>query len=229
MSKFIEKQYWKLWCPKKIFLKNTSKNSKNILYSTNILEKNLYTEIENEDNEKCKKNIQDSSKILYMNDIEIKNLKEKEYQKGFTKGCEKNKIILQNKIKKIFIDFENSILSYDKLLFSYLLKVILTVSAYIIGKNINVNKDHVLSYIKKIIIQDDILLKKPRLIIHPQNKKLVEKFFLNCINTYDWKLVYDKNIDVNGCKVMSDSGDIDMTIDARWQELCRLVNSKEYE
>lgn len=230
MSELIFKKDWIRWSPKKIFLINMKNSDKKFLYTKKIIEKKLYTDIEiNKDIDNSKKIIENVQKS-HLDDVEIQHLQEEAYQKGFSEGYEQfknNEAILKDKIKQLFINFENSLLVCENLLFSHLLKIVLKVSAYVVGKNVDIDESILLKCIKNVTLQDKFFLKKPKLIIHSCNKKIVENIFLDFLNMYNWKLAYDDNIDLNGCTVISERGDIEATVNARWQELCRLVRSEE--
>ncbi|QCI24183.1 flagellar assembly protein FliH [Buchnera aphidicola (Muscaphis stroyani)] len=167
-----------------------------------------------------------------LNDIDINLLKEESYNIGFQKGlltCKEQNNLLNNKIHDLFIDFESSLSIFEDALISRVFKIIFKVSAYVIGKEPDIRESVLLKYLKKVIEKEGIFLKKPQLFIHPDNKELVEKIFKKSLNIYKWNLFYDKNIDLNGCQVRSESGYIDATIDSRWKELCRLIYSEEYQ
>ncbi|CAL4318519.1 FliH/SctL family protein [Buchnera aphidicola] len=230
MSQLTTKKDWIRWSPQKIFLINMEKNYKQYLYTHKIIEKKLYTDIKINKDIGNIENISQAVQKTYFNDKEVKNLQKEAYKKGFSMGYKKykkNEEVLKSQIKKLFIDFDNSLLACENLLFSHLLKVVLKVSAYVIGKHVDIDKSSLLQCIKNVTLKDNFFLKKPNLVVHPSNKKIVENIFLDFLNMHNWKLSYDDNIDLNSCKVISDRGDIDATVNARWQELCRLVCSEE--
>lgn len=112
------------------------------------------------------------------------------------------------------------------MLFSRLLKTILIVSSYIVGEKFLINESILLKKINKIIKNDDFFLKKPQLIIHPNNKKILEKVLKQSKNN-KWELVCNKSIDINSFKIHSEQSDIDATIYARWKEVYRIILGEE--
>ncbi|QCI17490.1 flagellar assembly protein FliH [Buchnera aphidicola (Acyrthosiphon lactucae)] len=220
MPNSILEKKWTRWYPKKIFLKNKKENKQILFFSDKFKEEDFFIASKNQKN--FISDIKEST-------IDLKKTKGYEigFKKGLIKGQEDN-ILLKNKLNNLFLDFENSLIIFEKALCSQLLKTVLKISSYVIGKNIDIDESILINYIKKIINQDGIFLKKPQLIIHPKNKKIIEKNFKDFLNTHKWTLVYDDNMDVNGCKIKSEKIDMDATVDARWQELSRLVYSEEY-
>ncbi|WAI11844.1 MAG: FliH/SctL family protein [Buchnera aphidicola (Macrosiphum albifrons)] len=220
MPNSILEKKWTRWYPKKIFLKSTNKNKKILFHSNEFKKEDFLIESKNQNNF-----------IVDKKEVEIDLKKTKAYEIGFKKGflqAQEENILLKNKLNSLFLDFENALSIFENALCSQLLKTVLKIASYVIGKNIDIDKSVLINSIKNIINKDGIFLKKPQLIIHPNNKKLIENTFKDFLNTYKWILVCDDSLDLNGCKVQSENVDIDATIDARWQELCRLIYSEEY-
>ncbi|QCI22537.1 flagellar assembly protein FliH [Buchnera aphidicola] len=220
MPNSILEKKWTRWYPKKIFLKSIKKNNKDLLYSNEFKKEDFLIESKNQKNF-----------IVDEKEFKIDFKKTQAYEIGFKKGllqAQEENILLKNKLNNLFLDFENALSIFENALYSQLLKTVLKIASYVIGKNIDIDKSILINNIKKIINKDGIFLKKPQLIIHPNNKKLIEEIFEDFLNTYKWILVCDDSIDLNGCKIKSENVDIDATIDARWQELCRLIDSEEY-
>lgn len=220
MPNSILEQKWKRWYPEKIFLKNTKHNKKILFNSDKFNKEDFIVDLKNQ------KNLADNKK-----ELEIDLTKTKGYEIGFKKGfleCKKENIVLKNKLNSLFLNFESALSNFESALCSQLLKTVLKISSYVIGKNVNFDKLILINYIKKIISRDGIFLKKPQVIVHSKNKILIENTFKEFLNTYKWTVVSDDSIDPNGCKVKSESIDIDATIDARWQEVCRLIYSEEH-
>ncbi|CAL4326138.1 flagellar assembly protein FliH [Buchnera aphidicola] len=218
MPDLILEKKWTRWYPKKILLKNEKYKKKFLYCSDKFTRKDFFIDT---NNEKRKKH----------NSSQIDITKTQEYKIGFEKGLlsgvEEN-IFLKNKLNILLLDFEKSFSAFEKKLYSRLLKTVLIVSSYVIGNKIDCDKSILLNSIKNIINQNGIFLKKPCLVIHSNNKVLIEETFEDFLKTYKWQLVCDDSIDVNSFKIKSESTDIDATVDARWQELHRLLYSEEY-
>lgn len=224
MSNVKLKKKWTKWYPEKIYLKNLDNDRKVILNNSCRFTEKDFCETLKEDfsNENEK----------YNTDLEVIDaIKTTSYEDGFKKGFEKaqkENFALKEQLNTFFLEFEKAFSIFEKQLYFRLLNTVSTVSSYVIGKKINVDESILVAHVKKTMNQKSELLKKPLLLIHPDNKILIEKKFKDILKTYEWKVIYDDNIDLNGCKIQSESGDIDATSDARWQELYRFICSEEY-
>lgn len=214
---------WKLWYPKEIFLKKPE-NKKNFFSNFNDFTKNnLFVEI------KEKKDFNKLKKKNEVKSISFDKKYKESYNLGFQDGIkkkEKENILLHHKLNTLFSNFDISISLFDKMLFTRLLKTILIISSYVVGKNIKFDKSILLKKIKKIMDNDSFFLKKKQLIVHPNNKKILDKIIQNSIHSNRLELYYDDKIDINGFKIRSENGDIDNTIEARWKEICRLISEE---
>lgn len=213
---------WQKWYPKKIFFKNNENNQKFLHFSDNFKEEDFYTDSKNSVQSDC--HIKSNS--VLKTDVTITE----GYKIGFKKGILEAKSendFLNKKINKLFLDFESSFLNFEKELYSQVLKISLIVSSYIIGKETDLNKTILLKHIKKVINKDSIFNEKIQLVVHPDNKTFIEEILKNLSSYKKWKILYDSNIDLNGCKVKLDDIYLDSTVNARWQELNRLIYSEE--
>ncbi|ACL30452.1 flagellar assembly protein FliH [Buchnera aphidicola] len=220
MSNLILEKKWTKWYPENISFKNTKKIKKILCSSNNFKKEDFFID---------KKNQKDLTFSKETSEINLTQKKAYEtgFQKGLLKGKEEN-TLLKNKLNDLFLNFENSLAKFENELCSQLLKTVLKISSYVIGKKIDIDKQILLNYIKKIINKEGVFLKKPQFIIHPKNKTLIEDIFKKFLNSHKWTIVCDDGIDLNGCKIKSESVDIDATVDARWQQLCRLIYLEEY-
>ncbi|QNS01818.1 MAG: flagellar assembly protein FliH [Buchnera aphidicola (Pentalonia nigronervosa)] len=216
MSNLPSDKNWTRWYPKNVFLKNVENNTQFLYHLDYFSEKQVRNNIQNVKKEK-------KSEI---DELEISTIKKEAYDAGFQAGmlhCKKENNVLNNKMHNLFLNFNNALNTFEDVLFARLLKIILVVSSYVIGKSIAFDEKILLKHIKNIIDKTGIFLKKPKLFVHPDNKVLIESTLQDFLNIHKWEVIYDTKIDLNSCQFISDSGNIDTTIDARWQELCRLI------
>ncbi|QCI18067.1 flagellar assembly protein FliH [Buchnera aphidicola (Aphis nasturtii)] len=220
MSDLDLKKDWKKWYPEEIFL-NNSANNYNVFWNKSFLkETDFYTVKKNELNNKHKQS-NEPKKISFNND--------ESYFLNIKKNLEEKKqkyISLNNTLQDLCLHFESTISLFEKTLFSRLLKTILIVSSYIAGEKILINESVLLKKVNKIIKNDNFFLKKPKLVIHPSNKKILEKILKKSIDN-KWELVCNQSIDINSFKILSEQSNIDATIYARWKEVYRVFLEEE--
>ncbi|QIE01831.1 flagellar assembly protein FliH [Buchnera aphidicola] len=216
MSNLNTNKKWVNWFPEEVFLKNIN-NNQTILYNIEKIKKEDFC---------INNNVNNISKELSINKTNTEIHKEA-FKKGFLEGKMAHDI-LTKKLNNLCLSFEKDLSTFENQLYSAVLKIVIKISSYIIGKNINIDQSILIKNIKKIFNENGSFLKHPRILVHPDNKILLENTFKKFIKNYQWRLEYDDNIDINGCKVISEDSYIDSTVDARWEELYRLIFSEEY-
>lgn len=212
---------WKKWYPQEIALKK-NENVDNVLYDLGFLTKkdfHIIKKFKNDQNENNQmKNIS--------NESTDKNLYKLGFQDGFQKQIENNKF-LKNKLNILCKSLDHAIYEFEKILFSRLLKTALIFSSYIIGEKIDIDKSILSEKIRNTINSNTFLI-KPKLFIHPNNKKILEKILVDSLSSYKFQLVYSTDIDINGFKIQSENSNLENTINARYKELSRLIYSEEF-
>ncbi|ANZ22320.1 hypothetical protein ATN01_00370 [Buchnera aphidicola (Diuraphis noxia)] len=229
MSNVISEDEWIKWYPEEIYLKHIKNNTQSLNYLNKLLKEKKFYESSNDNKiNKTKKNCSKLEKI----DLEQMNcIKKKSYDDGFKKGLlegKKENILLTNKLNNFFSEFEHNFSIIEKQLYTRLINIILKISSYIVGKKVNFDKSILLDHIKQIINDEAICFNKLTLFLHSNNKAFIEKKFKDFLSIYQWKLIYDDNMDLNDFKIKSEGYNLDSTVDARWQELYRLIDLEEY-
>ncbi|XBC38251.1 MAG: flagellar assembly protein FliH [Buchnera aphidicola (Floraphis choui)] len=123
--------------------------------------------------------------------------------------------------------FEQSLIKLDEVISSRLVNLALNISKKVIESTSFSEETILLKKIKTILKNEKIAFKKPKLLIHPSDKEIVENYFGNIFAKYGWTIFYDEDISKGGCIVFSGDTILDSTILGRWTELCRLVLKKE--
>ncbi|QIQ41131.1 MAG: flagellar assembly protein FliH [Buchnera aphidicola (Aphis urticata)] len=218
MSDLDLKKDWKKWYPEEIFL-NNSANNYNVLWNRSFLKETDFYTVKKNENKYKQSN--EPKKISLNNDKSYclnikKNLKEKKQKY----------IALNNTLQDLCLHLESEISLFEKTLSSRLLKTILIVSSYIVGETILINESVLLKKVNKIIKNNNFFLKKPQLVIHPSNKKILEKILKKSIDN-KLELVCNKSIDINSFKILSEQSNIDATIYARWKAVYRVFLEEE--
>ncbi|QCI21397.1 flagellar assembly protein FliH [Buchnera aphidicola (Hyadaphis tataricae)] len=223
MSSESLKKKWTKWYPKKISLKNTNKN-KFFLSNVDQFNKEDFHLFEK------KKTILNES---INNDLQLEKIKNISYQKGFETGLlegKQDQILLKKTLNNFFLECDKHFVVSEYKLYNMILKILSHFASYLIGKKINVDQSYLKDNIKKILQVKELCLNNIIITAHPSNKNFIENTFQDCFKSYKWQITYDDKIDKNGFKIKSQNSDsnIDATVEARWQELRRLIDLEDY-
>ncbi len=100
-----------------------------------------------------------------------------------------------------------------------LMQLALTVGRQLAGEALEANPEQVLQLIRAIMHEDAMLTENPVLVLNPDDLDLVQTQLQQELKTLNWKLRADDRIQRGGCRLMSENGEIDATIESRWQRV----------
>lgn len=215
MSDADLKKTWKKWHPEEIFLNNSEKKY-NVFWNTSVLKETDFSTEKKDELDRKFKQLNKLQKQSFNDESCFLNIKKELEEK------KRKYVLLNDKLKNLCLSFESEISLFEKTLSSRLLKTILMVSSYIVGENFLINESVLLEKVKKIVKNDNFFLKKPKLVVHPSNKKMLEEILKKSVDN-KWELVFNNSIDINSFKILSEQSNIDGTIYARWKEVYRVI------
>ena len=100
-----------------------------------------------------------------------------------------------------------------------LLQLALTVGRQLAGEALDANPEQVLELIRAILHEDPMLTEKPVLLLNPDDLALVKQHLEQEIAVVGWKLRADDRLERGGCRLISANGELDATIETRWQRI----------
>ncbi|QLA68084.1 flagellar assembly protein FliH [Enterobacter pasteurii] len=161
--------------------------------------------------------------------------KKKGYEEGFRsgkeKGIEQGKRELSqlqqqqaDRFEPLLDSFQTSLESLDRVISARLVQLALTAARAIIGENINCNNMHtILCDSIQGMLQEEALFKgKARLWVSGEDYPHVEQSTGELLRARGWELCSDSKLLPGGCRVVGSEGELDASIETRWQELCSL-------
>ncbi|NIH16751.1 MAG: hypothetical protein G8D24_01640 [Buchnera aphidicola (Periphyllus lyropictus)] len=222
MSDSDFKKKWKLWNPKKLLkdqdklkIKNSDLNlNKNLFYN---LKKNKYKNKFLKKNKYFKKN----------KELLEKSFKKKKIQKKFLKYLKikkKNQYIL----RKILSEFKLSLDLLDSNISKKIACISLKIAARIIKSQPVIKKSILLFNVKKILRDNFDGLRKIKLFIHKEDKKLISKTFKKILLQYNCKIIIDNSVLPGGCRISFNKSFFNANIPFSWNEMCKLLFLEDY-
>ncbi|PHR66706.1 MAG: flagellar assembly protein FliH [Idiomarina sp.] len=107
-----------------------------------------------------------------------------------------------------------------------LLQLALTVGRQLAGEALAANPEQVLELIRAILHEDPMLTDKPVLLLNPEDLELVKQHLEQEIATVGWKLRADDRLERGGCRLISANGELDATIETRWQRIVHQLRGR---
>jgi Flagellar biosynthesis/type III secretory pathway protein len=107
-----------------------------------------------------------------------------------------------------------------------LLQLALTVGRQLAGEALAANPEQVLELIRAILHEDPMLTDKPVLLLNPEDLELVKEHLEQEISSVGWKLRVDDRLERGGCRLVSANGELDATIETRWQRIVHQLRGR---
>jgi len=121
---------------------------------------------------------------------------------------------------------DEALLGVETHLSESLLQLALTVGRQLAGEALAANPEHILALIRDILHEDLMLTEKPVLLLHPEDLKLTQQHLEQEIAAIGWKLRGDERLERGGCRLLSADGELDATIETRWQRIIHQLRGR---
>jgi len=155
------------------------------------------------------------------------------HEEGLKAGREEGKAEYNVQLKKalapladLIKEADTAVQGMDAHLSESLLQLALTVGRQLAGEALAANSEQVLELIRAILHEDPMLTDKPVLLLNPEDLELVKDHLEQEIATVGWKLRADDRLERGGCRLISANGELDATIETRWQRIVHQLRGR---
>ncbi|MDR0806644.1 MAG: flagellar assembly protein FliH [Enterobacteriaceae bacterium] len=124
--------------------------------------------------------------------------------------------------------FQDSLDNLDSVIPSRLVQVALTAARAVIGDYIISGKTNaaLLADIRQRLNEDSLLNGSVRLWISAEEPEATRKQLEKLLADHHWELCIDPHILPGGCRISTEEGELDASLETRWQALCSLSRSE---
>lgn len=104
-----------------------------------------------------------------------------------------------------------------------LMQIALSAARYVIGENPVCDHEALLKHIRQMMQESPLHDGEYQLAVHPDDLSFLQTRLGESCAQQRWTLVADITVGQGGCRITGAEGDVDATMDARWQMLCTLA------
>ncbi|RPH26527.1 flagellar assembly protein FliH [Buttiauxella warmboldiae] len=126
------------------------------------------------------------------------------------------------RFSRILEEFKLMLDNLDSVIPSRLVQLSLTAVRSLLGSHITCDHHVLLEKIRQLLHQDRLFKDLAVLWVSPDDMAMVQEHLGTSLTSMGWELRGDATILPGGCRITSEEGEIDATINTRWQELCEL-------
>lgn len=148
------------------------------------------------------------------------------YQTGHSEGLEAGlaesrdqTALLINQFSSIVENFNNELAQADNLIAADLLDLAMNIAQAMIKTALPIRPELVIPIINEAIRDLPALQRNAKLILNPDDATLVKEHLLDELSQNGWSIIEDSQIEAGGCRIETNSNQIDATLSTRWERL----------
>ena len=123
-------------------------------------------------------------------------------------------------------EFRRALADLDHAIAEDLVDLALATGRQLAGDALREEPAEILNLVRTLIHEEPALNGKTRLWLHPDDLALVEQELHAEFHAAGWKLHPDDQLSRGGCRVTSPSGELDATLESRWETLAARVRRR---
>ena len=123
-------------------------------------------------------------------------------------------------------EFRRALADLDHAIAEDLVDLALATGRQLAGDALREEPAEILNLVRTLIQEEPALNGKTRLWLHPDDLALVEQELHAEFHAAGWKLHPDDQLSRGGCRVTSPSGELDATLESRWENLAARVRRR---
>ncbi|MFC5475996.1 flagellar assembly protein FliH [Paraherbaspirillum soli] len=109
--------------------------------------------------------------------------------------------------------------SADRAVADDLLSLALDIARQVVRQALNVEPELILAAVRELLQTEPALSGTPRLLLHTDDAALVKQYLAEDLQAAGWLVRIDPAISRGGCRVQAASGELDATMETRWQRV----------
>lgn len=140
------------------------------------------------------------------------------WQEGYAAGQEMAKTEAK-RLHELTLAMPTALRTTERELADLLLTLALDIARQVVRQELTVSPQPILALVRELMQSEPSLNGAPRLLVHPDDMSLINQYLADDLQTAGWQLRSDPAITRGGCQVQANSGELDATLETRWQRV----------
>ncbi|WP_238531400.1 flagellar assembly protein FliH [Collimonas fungivorans] len=148
------------------------------------------------------------------------------WQDGYRAGLE----IAQNEatcLRALSLAMPDALRQAEKELADDLLTLALDIAQQVVRQALALEPQLILAAVRELLQTEPALSGTPRLLLHADDMALVQQYLAEDLQAAGWLLRSDPAIMRGGCRVQASSGELDATLETRWQRVAAALGRNQ--
>ncbi|WP_211468047.1 flagellar assembly protein FliH [Collimonas silvisoli] len=140
------------------------------------------------------------------------------WQEGYSAGLESARNEADS-LRALSLAMPDALRLAEKALADDLLTLALDIARQVVRQALTVEPQLILAAVRELLQTEPALSGTPRLLLHADDMALVQQYLAEDLQAAGWLLRSDPAITRGGCRVQASSGELDATMETRWQRV----------
>ncbi len=143
---------------------------------------------------------------------------EEAYARGYKEGLASGQEIIKaqtQRLIQVIAKLNKPLADLDEVVEKELLAFILTVCRFVIRREVSINPGQIVAVVKEALGVLPVSCRNIRVVLHPEDAALIRKLMPQEGEEKPWKLVEEPTMGKGDCRVVSDTSQIDATLEKR--------------
>jgi flagellar assembly protein FliH len=152
----------------------------------------------------------------------FKKGKQEGFESGHKEGLNKAKQQLQQYTRQLDLlvtTFSEPLRELDNRVEQELLKLVIAIVRQLVRREVKSDPNMIVGVVREALSILPVASRNVRLLLHPEDADLIREVYALADSEVGWSLIEDPVISRGGCKVVTDSSQIDATLDSRLASL----------
>ncbi|MEK7322226.1 MAG: flagellar assembly protein FliH [Pseudomonadota bacterium] len=136
------------------------------------------------------------------------------YKEGLASGQEKLKAQTQ-RLSQVIAKLTKPLADLDEVVEKELLAFILTICRFVIRREVSINPGEIVAVVKEALVVLPVSCRNIKVFLHPEDATLIRKLMPQEGEERTWKVVEEPTMVKGDCRVVSDTSQIDATLEKR--------------
>lgn len=135
------------------------------------------------------------------------------------------------RLKTLLQNMQGALDSLDSVVPSRLAQLALSAARTLLGKNVvsDSTNEMLQKRIQHLLHDEPLFKEQTQMWVSPEDKSFIAQQFGETLAARGWTLNGDENMLPGGCRITSDEGEIDESLETRWKMLCTLMREEHQE
>jgi flagellar assembly protein FliH len=144
------------------------------------------------------------------------------YAQGHTEGYSTGRAAAQNeaeRLRALAATLPDALRGAERDIAEDLLSLALDIAGQVLRQALATNPQAILTVVRELLHTEPALSGSPRLMLHADDAALVREYLGDDLQAAGWTMLSDASITRGGCRVQAASGELDATLETRWERV----------